>query len=92
MTKKELTTITIKREIEPMTTEQWDLMPVGTTFIHPEDKHLCLKVSDKIMFDFTTKETFELSDTLTDDMIWDFGREEPIEFELVDISITIIEK
>jgi len=90
MTKKELTTITIEREVRPMTTEQWDLMPVGTTFIHPEDKHLCLKVSDKIMFDFEEKCGIDVEEV--HGAIWDFGREDPIDFELVDISITVKEK
>lgn len=90
MTKKELTTITIKREVKPMRTEQWDLMPVGTTFIHPEDKHLCLKVSDKIMFDFEEKVGIDVKEV--QGAIWDFGTEDPIDFELVDIAITVKEK
>lgn len=90
MTKKELTTITIKREVKPMRTEQWDLMPVGTTFIHPEDKHLCLKVSDKIMFDFEEKVGIDVKEV--QGAIWDFGTEDPIDFELVDIAIAVKEK
>lgn len=90
MTKRELTTIRIGRETRPTQTEQWDLMPTGTTFIHPEDKHLCLKVSDEIMFDFEEKVAIDVKET--QGVIWDFGREDPIDFELVDITIVVKEK
>lgn len=89
MTKRELTTITVKRTPGPGT-EQWELMPVGTTFIHPVDKHLCLKISDVIMFDLEDKITFDVEESKQ--IIWDFGTEEPIDFELVDIAITVKEK
>lgn len=87
---KELTTIKVKREPKPMITEQWDLMPVGTTFIHPVDEHLCLKISDVIMFDLQDKEAIDVEESKS--LIWDFGREDPIDFELVDISIQVKEK
>lgn len=90
MTKRELTTMTVKHEPKSMITEQWDLMPIGTTFIHPVDKHLCLKISDVIMFDLQDKETIDVE--VCKQLIWDFGREEPIDFELVDISIRVKEK
>lgn len=87
---KELTTIKVNRETRPVKTEQWLLMPVGTTFIHPIDEHLCLKISDEIMFDLEDKETIDVEESKT--LIWDFSTEEPIDFELVDISIHVKEK
>ncbi len=90
MTKKELTAIKVERDARPIRTEQWDLMPVGTTFIHPEDHHLCLKVSDIIMFDLEEKASFDVEDEKP--VIWDFDREDPIDFELVDITIHVKEK
>lgn len=87
---KELTTIKVKREPKPMITEQWDLMPVGTTFIHPADEHLCLKISNVIMFDLQDKEAIDVEESKS--LIWDFSREDPIDFELVDISIQVREK
>lgn len=90
MTKRELTTMTVKRTPRPVRTEQWELMPVGTTFIHPVDKHLCLKISDVIMFDLEDKITIDVEESKH--VIWDLGTEEPIDFELVDIAITVKEK
>lgn len=87
---KELTTIKVNRETRPVKTEQWLLMPVGTTFIHPIDEHLCLKISDEIMFDLEDKETIDVEESKS--LIWDFDTEEPLDFELVDISIHVKEK
>ena len=90
MTKKDLTAITVKHEPRPIRTEQWDLMPVGTTFIHPVDHHLGIKISAIIMFDLEDKTAFDV--VASKHVIWDFGREDPIDFELVDISISVKEK
>ena len=85
MTKKGLTEITIKRESRPMKTERWDLMPFGTTFIH-DDGHLCVKINDEFLFDFEEKDAFSVA--VNPSLIFDV-HEDLIEFELVDISITI---
>lgn len=90
MTNKELTTIKVNHESKTVKTEQWLLMPVGTTFIHPIDGQLCLKISDTIMFDLEDKEAIDVEESKT--LIWDFGTEEPIDFELVDIAIIVKEK
>lgn len=89
MIKKDLTTVTINREPRVTRTEEWSLMPIGTTFIHPKDNHLCLKVSDEIMFDLENREDIYVEEEKQ--AIWDYSREDPIEikFELVDISITV---
>ncbi len=90
MTKKDLTTITVEHKTRPVRTEEWDLMPIGTTFIHPVDGHLCLKASDTIMFDFEDKSSTDVKEE--HGVIWDWSTEDPIEFELVDISVTAKEK
>ena len=87
---KELTTIKVSRETKPVRTEQWLSMPVGTTFIHPSDGRLCLKISEEIMFDLEEKEAIDVEEFKSS--IWDFSTEEPLDFELVDIAITVKRK
>lgn len=85
MFKRELTTMTIKHEPTPVRTELWNLMPIGTTFIH-DDGHLCIKINDEFLFDFEEKDAFSVETNPS--LIFD-AHDDPMEFELVDISITV---
>lgn len=88
MTKKSLTEITVTKKPRDIKTEQWNLMPIGTTFIH-DDGQVCIKITDEFFFDFEEKDTFSV--VVNPSLIYDV-HEDLIEFELVDISVTVKRK
>ena len=92
MAKVSLTGMTVTKRPRNIETEQWALMPIGTTFIHfgttfdHDEGHLCIKINDEFLFDFEEKDTFSVETNPS--LIFDV-HEDPIEFELVDVSITV---
>ena len=88
MTKVRLTEITVTKKPRDIKTEQWDLMPIGTTFLH-DDGQVCIKITDEFFFDFEEQDTFSV---VTNPSLVFNVHEDPIEFELVDIAITVKEK
>lgn len=91
MIKVSLTEMTVTKRPRDIKTEEWDLMPIGTTFIHfgttfdHDEGHLCIKINDEFLFDFEEKDTFSVKTNPS--LIFD-AHEDPLEFELVDVSIT----
>lgn len=96
MIKVSLTEMTVSKRPRDIKKEEWDLMPVGTTFIHfgttygyDDEGHLCVKINDEFLFDFEEQDSFSVK---TNHSLIVDAHGDPIKFELVDVSITAKEK